>query len=271
MKKLILMSAILLIGKYGFSETEKSVKLEIEQLQEKIKEERLKWAGEKSASEKDEKKRISQLADLESQKLEFKDKISGSELEIEHLLNEIEKAKSKTKRLETSFEFYNKIVLEEAGALKDAIANSIPVQLSSRMEKINTLILDLKKNKINPEEALTRLWGIYSSEEQMASEALVYSGKIKDGSGTEVPVKYLRVGKQIAMYSNASGIHVGVLRKIKSGEWKWLDENELDSDERKAVKKAVEVADGKALPGFTSIPLLAESLELIGDEENKNE
>lgn len=77
----------------------------------------------------------------------------------------------------------------------------------------------------------------------------------------EIEAKYARIGKQVMVYASSNGEYVGVLNQTEAGDYIWINQDSLHYDQRQAIRGAVAVAEGKALPGFVNIPVWRETYE----------
>jgi len=255
--------------------TMSSVKAEIEQVKAQIAEEEKLWAEERNREVEAEKRRTERYEDFKKEKQELKRAIQKTETDIEQAMAKIENLKYRKTGLENEFDSYVRELLALSTALEDRLNSSFPYRKDKRIESVALLSSDLRQQKISPEEGFVRLWSLYQQEQTMAAEAEVFSGDIKTAEGQDVSVKYVRVGKQLMAYADAPGTHLGWLKK-NGDEWVWMDEKAMEYEMRQAIRDMVAVAEGKAPPGFVSVPLwltgfgdLAEATE--GSENAKDE
>jgi hypothetical protein len=63
------------------------------------------------------------------------------------------------------------------------------------------------------------------------------------------------------LYASGNGEYVGILNKTPEGDYVWVNQENLEYDKRQALRDAIAVAEGKALPGFVIIPVWRETFE----------
>ncbi len=246
--------------------TEKTIALEIDQIKRQIEDEEKLWAEEKAREEESEKRRKERMTELESEKIALRSSVSQLEGDIQSTVRKIEGLKNKKVGLEARIKVLGDAVLAQVEPFEKEIAKTIPYQYEQRISGVKLVGLDLRQDKISPEEGFSRLMASYRKELQMASDAELYSGDVELQSGEKVSVKYIRVGKQFLAYSSPTGAHVGVLRRKSPGVWEWVREDQLDFDSRQALRDAIATSEGKAVPGFVEIPFWASDFAMDSGE-----
>ena len=234
--------------------TKKSIELEIAEIKRQIEEEEKIWAEEKAREEEAEKRRTTRLEEFRAERSDLKTSLSSVENKIQASIQKIESLKNSRKAWENRFKVLEGSVLEQAEEFAKYIIATIPHTKTKRVEAVQLVVRDLRQGKISPEEGYSRLFAAYAKEHRLASEAELFSGEVSLQSGEKIAVKYIRVGKQLLAYSSPTGANVGILRKKNNTEWVWVREDELDFDSRQAIRNAVAVAEGKAVPGFVELP-----------------
>ena len=237
------------------------INLLIKQIEKDIDEESKLWAEEKLRDEESYAKKKKNYEAFEKEKRELKTALVFSKNKISAVKDKIKLFKAKKTSAETRLKNLNKTLLSSIIWLEQNVKTSIPYGKDKRVEQIQLLVSDVRKQKIETEEAFNRLWNILRKEINMGGDAEVYQGLMKVPGGKDTEVKYMRLGKQILLYANAAGNHLGVMSEKKSGEWEWVHTEELDFRQRSAIRKAVGVAQGKEIPGFTLVPFWKSSLE----------
>ena len=258
--------ALLAVGVAWSQEpTVAELKGRVEQVRQEIAQEEKLWAEEKGREQEAEKRRQERYASFSKEKQELQQAIAVAEQQIAGHLSKIESMSGQKSSMEREFKGYSAALLEQSNAFGKWLETSYPWQLEKRLEASNLVSSDLRQEKISPEEAFARLWALYGKEIAMASEAEVFSGENPLSKTSQVQVKFIRVGKQFLAYSDPTGARMGWYRPSKEG-WRWISEEQMDFSTRNAVRNAVAIAEGKAVPGFAPVPVWLEDLALAEAE-----
>jgi hypothetical protein len=231
-----------------------TLKMQIEQVKQAMTDEEKQWADEKSRDAEAEIQRQKRFNDLGKEKAELQKQISASEQKVQNAIAMLESNKMQKREYEGRFTALNQKILEHTLAFDMAMQNTMPYQTDKRKDQGKLLASDIRQNKVTPEEAFSRLASLYDKESRITSDAEFWSGEITLQNGNRMAVKYLRLGKQVMLYSNPTGSSVGILRKRNNKEWVWFKEDQLDFDTRKAITNAINIAEGKSVPGLADIP-----------------
>lgn len=229
------------------------LEMQIETRKKAIAEEEKAWADEKSREGDAEKKRRERYESFAKEKQELQASIALIDEQINERMVHVGNLKGRDGNVTAQIKFLRGVILEKAREFESLIQTGFPYRLEKRVETARLLIDDLAKERISPEEGFNRLWVLYTTEHNLASDAEIYSGTIVIANQT-VPVKYMRVGKQILAYTTASGDKLGMLVPQSNGQYDWLREDKMDYRTRVSMRNAVAVAEGKAIPGFVEYP-----------------
>ena len=230
------------------------LKLKISSLKKQVEEENKEWSEEKDIAKKNEEKRKLQYDGLLNEKQDLIKNIETLDKKIEIKLADINKAKRKAAFAKSQIEALQSVVRRQVANLEKEVEKSFDFQLAQRKERVKLILFDIDNGKVSPEEAINRLWDVYKSEHQLASEAELFTGMKMNERNQKEPVKYLRLGKQIMMFKSDNDLNVGILVKQDSG-YQWLGNRDLTFEQRSAVKTAVETAEGKKDPKFVNVPI----------------
>lgn len=262
MSRLISLWMVVLLGSWGWTaelapEDSKLRKAELEiQIENKkkaIAEEEKSWAEEKSQEDAAEKKRRERYESFSKEKQEMQKSITLIDEQINERMGHVATLKERDANLAAQIKFLRSVVLEKAREFENLVSTGFPYRIEKRQETARLLIDDLVKERISPEEGFNRLWVLYTTEHNLASDAEIYSGTVLIGNQT-VPVKYMRVGKQILAYTTAAGDKLGMLIPLDNGQYDWMREDKMDYKTRVSLRNAIAVAEGKAVPGFVEYP-----------------
>lgn len=238
------------------------LQMQIEKTRKSIAEEEKSWAEEKGREEEAEKKRRERYESFTKEKQAMADAIAQLDVQIGERMAHAEALKGRDANLSAQVKFLRGVMLEHARQFETSIQNGFPYRLDKRLETARLLIDDLAKERISPEEGFNRLWVLYTTEHNLASDAEIYSGTVQIGNQT-VPVKYMRVGKQILAYTTPAGEKLGILVPVGEGKYDWLREDRMDYRTRTSLRDAIAVAEGKAVPGFVDFPFWATAFQEI--------
>jgi hypothetical protein len=234
--------------------TVQSLNMEIERVRKAIAEEEKSWAEEKAREAEAEQQRQQRFKEFEREKQEVNVSVSALDQRILSAAQRIQYFKNAKLSQEQHLKVLGGKILEHTLSLSEALKASIPFQLDKRLEAVNLLALDLRQNTATPEEAFGRLLASFQKEIRMSQDAELFTGDISLQSGEKMAVKYIRAGKHIYAYSSGTGAQVGIMRKTMDRGWVWVKEDQMDFETRNAVRNAVAIAEGKAVPGFAVLP-----------------
>lgn len=270
MKKLIPLLSLLALPIMGIAANSTSanikiseMKIQMEKVRKEIQEEEKLWAEEKNRETEAEKRRKERYEQFNREKQDAQESLDRISQQIRERMDATENLKIRQDNLSGLTKFFRSIILEEVRQYLNLVENGFPYRLEKRTESTQLLIDDLVKERVSPEEGFNRLWVLYLAEHAAASEGEIYSGHIDPGTGTNVPVKFLRVGKQVLAYTTPSGDHMGFLLKSKGGEWEYMREKSMDFETRNMVRTAIAVGEGKAVPGFVAFPFPLSSFQEV--------
>jgi hypothetical protein len=165
-------------------------------------------------------------------------------------------------------ESLNKQILKEVIGLELLVQKSIPIDLDKRLERIVALRRDLEKKTSSPEEALSRVKALYSEEIRFGDEVSIKRTSINRKDGLLINVEMLRLGNVWAAYMDDEAKYFGVYNRISTPEgfsWDWNEE--LNFEERKSVRNAIEVRAARQAPQLVLIPLSTQSIKSNSKEK----
>lgn len=235
------------------------LEIQIERVRKAIAEEEKSWAEEKTQEEQAQKKRKERYDSFSKEKQELQSSIAHVEAQINERMAHVDVLKNRDANLNSQIRFLRGVILEQAREFESLIQKGFPYRIEKRLETARLLIDDLAKERISPEEGFNRLWVLYTTEHNLASDAEIYSGTVQIANQT-VAVKYMRVGKQILAYTTPTGDKLGILVAQKDGQYDWLREDRMDYRTRTSLRDAMAVAEGKAVPGFVEFPFWGSAL-----------
>ena len=146
--------------------------------------------------------------------------------------------------------------------LESQIAQTLPWERESRLDRAKSLTREIESGNATEEEAFSRLKSLLGEEIKFGDEVAIVNSPLTRKDGEIVNASILRIGNQWMVYVDENGTQYGRLeRKIENGyvvyEW---NEN-LNLEERAAVKLAIEVKQAKKPPQIVNLPV---SLSVVG-------
>lgn len=184
--------------------------------------------------------RIAQVAaDLQSEK-----NLQGNQL------IQIENAKANRAAIST-------ILVEECRRLEDLVSLSLPWDKQKRIDRIRALRRDLENENASPEEGLSRLKAMYTEEIRFSDEIILVMRPVTRNDGETINARLMRIGNQWMIYSDDEGTKFGILQSSlqKDGSVKHQWKEDLNFEERQAIKLALDVKQARKPPQIVSIPL----------------
>lgn len=239
------------------------LKIQTDKIRKETQEEEKLWAEEQNRETEAEKRRKERYEQFNKEKQEAQKALELLSQQIRERMDATENLKIRQDNLNHQITFFRTVMLEEVRRYLTLVETGFPYRLDKRRESTQLLVDDLAKERVSPEEGFNRLWVLYLSEQTAASEGEIYSGHVDPGTGTPVAVKFLRVGKQVLAYMTPTGDRLGVLYRTPQGQWDYLRENTMDFETRTMVRHAIEVAEGKTVPGFVPFPFPLHSFQEV--------
>ena len=145
------------------------------------------------------------------------------------------------------------------------ISQTLPWERDSRLERAKSLTREIESGNASEEEAFSRLKSLLGEEIKFGDEVAVVNSPLTRKNGEIVNASILRIGNQWMVYVDENGSVYGRLERKNDGgkivyEW---NEN-LNLEERAAVKLAIDVKQAKKPPQIVNLPV---SLSVVGGNE----
>ena len=149
--------------------------------------------------------------------------------------------------------------------LEEQIAQTLPWERNSRLDRAKSLTREIESGNASEEEAFSRLKSLLGEEIKFGDEVAVVNSPLTRKDGEIVNATILRIGNQWMVYVDENGTVYGRLERKNDGgkivyEW---NEN-LNLEERAAVKLAIDVKQAKKPPQIVNLPV---SLSVVGGNE----
>jgi predicted nucleic acid-binding Zn-ribbon protein len=146
--------------------------------------------------------------------------------------------------------------------LESQIAQTLPWERESRLDRAKSLTREIESGNASEEEAFSRLKSLLGEEIKFGDEVAIVNSPLTRKDGEIVNASILRIGNQWMVYVDENGSVYGRLeRKIENGNVVYEWNENLNLEERAAVKLAIEVKQAKKPPQIVNLPV---SLSVVG-------
>ena len=149
--------------------------------------------------------------------------------------------------------------------LEAQVAQTLPWERESRLDRVKSLTRDIESGNASEEEAFSRLKSLVAEETKFGDEVVVINSPLTRKDGELINATILRIGNQWMVYSDENGTVFGSLvRKLDGGTVAYEWNENLNLEERAAVKLALDVKQAKKPPQVVKLPV---SLSIVGGEK----
>ena len=146
--------------------------------------------------------------------------------------------------------------------LETQISQTLPWERESRLDRAKSLTREIESGNATEEEAFSRLKSLLGEEIKFGDEVAIVNSPLTRKDGEIVNASILRIGNQWMVYVDENGSVYGRLeRKIENGNVVYDWNENLNLEERAAVKLAIEVKQAKKPPQIVNLPV---SLSVVG-------
>ena len=133
--------------------------------------------------------------------------------------------------------------------LETQISQTLPWERESRLDRAKSLTREIESGNVTEEEAFSRLKSLLGEEIKFGDEVAIVNSPLTRKDGEIVNASILRIGNQWMVYVDENGSVYGRLeRKIENGNVVYEWNENLNLEERAAVKLAIEVKQAKKPP-----------------------
>ena len=149
--------------------------------------------------------------------------------------------------------------------LEAQIAQTLPWERESRLDRAKSLTREIESGNASEEEAFSRLKSLLNEEIKFGDEVAIVNSPLTRKDGEIVNASILRIGNQWMVYVDENGAQYGRLeRKIENGNVVYEWNENLNLEERAAVKLAIDVKQAKKPPQIVNLPV---SLSVVGGDK----
>ncbi len=186
--------------------------------------------------------------------------------ELQSERNRQARAQSASDHIKAYRNAMGKILAEMCLELENLVAQTLPWDREDRVARIQALRRDLETESAGTEEGFSRLRSLYAEEIRFGDEVVVVSRPMVRKDGETVNARVLRIGNQWMVYQDDEALRFGVLQRSIGSDgntnYEWRED--LNFEEKQAVKLAVDVKLARKPPQMVSLPL---SLSISKPEE----
>ena len=148
--------------------------------------------------------------------------------------------------------------------LEAQVAETLPWERESRLDRVKSLTRDIESGNASEEEGFSRLKSLIAEETKFGDEVAIINSPLTRKNGELINASILRIGNQWMVYSDENGTVFGTLvRKVEKGKVSYEWNEDLNLEERAAVRLAIDVKQAKKPPQIVNLPV---SLSVVGGE-----
>ena len=172
--------------------------------------------------------------------------------------NRSENVAAKRKALRSAFAAISK-------QLELQVSQTVPWERETRLDRVKSLTRDIESGNASEEEAFSRLKSLIAEETKFGDEVAIINSPLTRKNGELINASILRIGNQWMVYSDDNGSVYGYLvRRIENGNVVYEWNEDLNLEERSAVKLAIDVKQAKKPPQVVKLPV---SISVVGGEK----
>ncbi len=204
-------------------------------------------------------------ADVERRNLEIDSlnaKIRKVAANLQQERNKQARAKNKSDNVAAKRRALRSELAKICKQLEVQIAQTLPWERDKRLDRAKSLTREIESGNVTEEEAFSRMKSLVNEEIKFGDEVSVVNSPLTRKNGEIVNATILRIGNQWMVYVDENGASYGRLeRKLQNGKVVYEWNEELNLEERAAVKLAIDVKQAKKPPQIVKLPV---SLSVVG-------
>ena len=204
-------------------------------------------------------------ADVERRNLEIDSlnaKIRKVAASLQQERNKQARAKNKSDNVAAKRRALRSELAKICKQLEVQIAQTLPWERDKRLDRAKSLTREIESGNVTEEEAFSRMKSLVNEEIKFGDEVSVVNSPLTRKSGEIVNATILRIGNQWMVYVDENGASYGRLeRKLENDKIVYEWNEELNLEERAAVKLAIDVKQAKKPPQIVKLPV---SLSVVG-------
>ena len=204
-------------------------------------------------------------ADVERRNLEIDSlnaKIRKVAASLQQERNKQARAKNKSDNVAAKRRALRSELAKICKQLEAQIAQTLPWERDKRLDRAKSLTREIESGNVTEEEAFSRMKSLVNEEIKFGDEVSVVNSPLTRKNGEIVNATILRIGNQWMVYVDENGASYGRLeRKLENDKVVYEWNEELNLEERAAVKLAIDVKQAKKPPQIVKLPV---SLSVVG-------
>lgn len=204
-------------------------------------------------------------ADVERRNLEIDSlnaKIRKVASSLQQERNKQARAKNKSDNVAAKRRALRSELAKISKQLEVQIAQTLPWERDKRLDRAKSLTREIESGNVTEEEAFSRMKSLVNEEIKFGDEVSVVNSPLTRKNGEIVNATILRIGNQWMVYVDENGASYGRLeRKLENDKIVYEWNEELNLEERAAVKLAIDVKQAKKPPQIVKLPV---SLSVVG-------
>ena len=204
-------------------------------------------------------------ADVERRNLEIDSlnaKIRKVAASLQQERNKQARAKNKSDNVAAKRRALRSELAKICKQLEVQIAQTLPWERDKRLDRAKSLTREIESGNVTEEEAFSRMKSLVNEEIKFGDEVSVVNSPLTRKNGEIVNATILRIGNQWMVYVDENGASYGRLeRKLENDKIVYEWNEELNLEERAAVKLAIDVKQAKKPPQIVKLPV---SLSVVG-------
>jgi len=207
-------------------------------------------------------------ADTERRRAEI-DSLNGKIRDVASQLQEERNKQARAKNRSDNVTAKRKALRAELAGicrrLETQVEQTLPWERESRLDRVEALTRDIESGNAGEEEAFSRLKSLLAEETKFGDEVAIINSPLTRKNGELINASILRIGNQWMVYSDENGTVFGnLVRKMDGGKIVYEWNEDLNLEERAAVKLAIDVKQAKKPPQVVKLPV---SLSIVGGEK----
>ena len=196
-------------------------------------------------------------------------KIKNVAVQLQDERNKQAHAKNKGDNVKAKRKALSATLLSICKTLEVQVEQTLPWERETRLDRVKSLSRDIESGNASEEEAFSRLKSLIAEEIRFGDEVAIINSPFTRKNGELINAQILRIGNQWMVYSDEAGTLYGALvRKVEQAgdslkvTYEWNEE--LNLNERNAVRFAIDVKQAKKPPQMVTLPV---SISVAGGEK----
>ena len=198
-------------------------------------------------------------ADVERRKSEIDSmnvKIRAVASQLQDERNKQAKAKLRSDNVAAKRKALNAVLLSVSKQLESQVESTLPWERETRLDRVKSLSRDIESGTASEEEAFSRLKSLIAEETKFGDEVALVNAPLTRKNGELINAQILRIGNQWMVYSDEnSTLYGSLVRKVENDKVVYEWNEELNLEERSAVRSAIDVKLAKKPPQIVTLPV----------------